>query len=472
MGTEAATCGTAKPCPISARERRRSLHLMVLGACLAMVYSVGITSPATTEFFRDIGANEFHFGLIGGVPLIMLLMQFVGAAALNRVRRRKSIFIVCLVVCRLLYLPVAFLPFILRRAEAPAMLGLAIALLAISAATHNFAVPFFFSWMADLIPNRVRNRVWGWRQAAMHSTWVIAFLLVTFFLYLTDWPATVVFPLLTVIAVAAGLADVLLFIGVVEPPNLIDRDSHPLQDFLAPLRDPIYRRFVAFSCSWTFATMFAAAFMQLYVLKVLNLAPWKTTLIWCVQGLGTAAASGMWGRYADRFGHRPVLKFCVSLKPMIVIVFLLLTPRNVIWLLPLAFFPDGILNAGNALATNGYMLSLAPRRNRSMFIAAITGLAGVGGGISAMLAGLLLNRTAGWQPVCLGHALNHYHLVFAASLAMRLACQPLLRRIKEPGAKHARQLLSAMMDEWPMWVARFPTGLFRRSDDTPPPSSD
>ncbi len=59
-------------------------------------------------------------------------------------------------------------------------------------------------------------------------------------------------------------------------------------------------------------------------------------------------------------------------------------------------------------------------------------------------------------------ALNHYHLVFAASLVMRLACQPLLRRIREPGAKHSRQLLGAMMDEWPMSVVRFPVGLFRR----------
>ncbi len=445
-----------------AQVRRQSLRIMVVGGCLAMVYNVGISSPATTEFFRDIGANEFHFGLISGVPLVMLLMQFIGAAAMNRARRRKAVFIVCVAVCRILHLAVAFLPFVLRRAGQPVVLTLVIALLAISAATHNFAVPFFFSWMADLIPNRVRNRVWGWRQAAMQTTWTVSFLLVTLFLYLTDWPATIVFPLLTVIAVAAGLADVLLFIGVSEPPNLIDRDSRPWQDFLAPLRDPIYRRFVAFSCSWTFSTMFAAAFMQLYVLKVLDLSPWKTTLIWCVQGLGMAAASGMWGRLADRFGHRPVLKTCVTLKPMIAVVFLLLTPDNVIWLLPLAFFPDGVLNAGNALATNGYMLSLAPRRNRSMFIAAITGLAGVGGGISAMLAGMLLSRTEGWQGVLLGRTWNHYHLVFATSLVLRIACQPLLRRIREPGAKHSRQLLGAIMDEWPMSIVRFPVGLFRR----------
>jgi len=451
------------PKDIGAESRRRSLRLMVIGGCLAMIYAVGIGSPATTEFFRAIGANEFHFGLITGIPLIMLLMQFAGAAALNRATRRKAVFIACLVVCRLLYLGVAFLPFAFRGSGRPLVLAIVISLLAVSAAAHNFAVPFWFSWMADLIPRRVMNRVWGWRQMSMHVTWTAAFLLITFFLYVSDLPATVVFPALTVIAVTAGLADVLLFLRVKEPPNMITGDNHPWQDFLAPMQHPIYRRFVVFSCAWTFSTMFAAAFMQLYVLKVLHLAPWKTSLIWCVQGVGMAVASGMWGRLADRYGNRPVLKTCVTLKPMIVIVFSLLTPENVIWLLPLAFLPDGMLNAGNALATNGYMLSIAPRLNRSMFIAAITGLAGVCGGISAMLAGAVLKGLQDWHPVFHGWTFNAYHLVFAVSLVMRLACQPLVRRIEEPGAKGSRQLLGAIMDEWPMWIARFPVGLFRRS---------
>ncbi len=442
---------------------RRSLRLMVIGGCLSMIYAVGISSPATTAFFRAIGANEFHFGLITGIPLFMLLMQFVGAVALNRARYRKALFITCLVICRLLYLGVAFLPFIFWTASRPLVLALVIALLAISAATHNFAVPFWFSWMADLIPRRVMNRVWGWRQMAMHATWTAAFLLITYCMYVFDRPATVVFPVLLVIAVVAGVTDVLLFLGVSEPPNLISRDRHPWLDFLAPLQHPLYRRFVLFSCSWTFSTMLASSFMQLYVLQVLNLALWKTTLIWCVQGLGMVLASGMWGRLSDRYGNRPVLKLCVTLKPSIVIVFLLLTPENVIWLLPLAFLPDGMLNAGNTLAVNGYMLSIAPRRNRSMFIASITGLSGVCGGIASMLAGAFLTGIRDWQPVFAGRQWNAFQCVFAVSLLLRLACQPLVRRIQEPGAKHSRQLLGAMMDEWPMWIVRFPVGLFRRS---------
>ncbi len=441
---------------------RSSLRLMVVGGCLAMVYMAGTSNPATTQFFRAIGATEWHFGVITGLPLMMLFMQFVGAAALNRIPRRKGLFIGCLVLCRVLHLGVALLPLLLKASAPRAVMPLVIVLLAVGAAVHNFVVPFFFSWMADLIPQRVLNRVWGSRQRAMHLTWTAVNLLITALLFLVDWPVTVTFPLLAGLAVAAGVTDALLFLRVYEPSNTTSPDANPLRDLMAPLTHPDYRRFVLFSCAWAGAVSCAAVFMQLYVIAVLAVPLWEVALIWCVQGVGVAVGSRFWGRMADRHGQRPVLAVCVSLKPMIVLVFLLLTPSNVRWLLPLAFLPDGLLNAGVGVASNGYMLSIAPRANRSMFIAAITGFAGIVGGLSAMLGGAVLSHLEGWTGVLAGRSLTPYHLLFATSLLLRLSCQPLVRRIREPGASNTLTLAGAMLDEWPTRLPRFPVGLYRR----------
>ena len=210
--------------------------------------------------------------------------------------------------------------------------------------------------------------------------------------------------------------------------------------------------------------MFAAAFMQFYVLKELQVPMWQTALIWCAQGLGMAAASGVWGRIADRHGQRPVIVTCVFLKPMIVIVFFLLTPANVLWLLPLAFVPDGMLNSGYAIASNGHMLSFAPRANRSSFIASVTGLAGVSSGVAAVAAGAALSWMEEWSGTLWGKPLNNYHLLFATSLAMRLCCLPLARRIREPKASRSRELVQAILDDWPARLPRFPVGLYRRRE--------
>ncbi|MDZ4200510.1 MAG: MFS transporter [Kiritimatiellia bacterium] len=441
---------------------RSSLRRIVIGGTLAMVFATGTGSPATTQFFRALGADEFHFGMIGGLPLILLSFQFLGAAFVNRAAHRKPTFLFCLIACRLLYLPLAFLPALMPDASPAGRMAVVLALLGMSAALHNFAIPFWFSWVADLVPGRVLNRFWGGRQFWMHLSWTASFLAVTAYLLGFPHPVTVAFPVLVCVAVAAGIVDILLFIRVREPPNVQMPDLSPASAFLEPLRHVEYRGFLSYSCAWSFSTMFAAAFMQLYVLKEIGLETWKTTLIWCLAGVGIALAAPIWGRLADRHGQRPVINVSMAAKSMIVVVFILLTPENVLWLLPICFLIDGALNSGSMVAQNGYMLSIAPRENRSMFIAAILGLSGIAGGIAAMLAGALLRGIGPGRVEWMGRSWNAYHVVFALSFLFRLLCIPLARRIREPGSSHPSHVLNDVIAETPLRFLRFPVGLYRR----------
>ncbi len=427
-----------------------------------MVFATGIGSPATTQFFLAIGAQEWHFGLIGGIPLAMLGVQFLGAFFVNRRRRRKPTFLVSLILSRLFYLPIALLPALGGGWSATSRMALALGLLAASAALANYAGPFSYSWMADLIPRPVLNRFWGRRQRAMHITWAVASVAVTAYLYYSRQSAIGLFQTLVALAVAAGVADILLFLRIREPTNLLDRSISFGQALRQPLADPGYRPFIFYSCAWGFATMLAASFMQLYVLKALGLAAWKTALVWCLGGIGVAIASPLWGRLADRHGHRPIINICVPLKIGVVIVFIALTPQNVVWLLPTTFLLDGLLNAGTMVASNGYMLTHAPQRNRSMFIAVITGLSGIAGGLGATAGGALLRALGPERGVWAPGRWNAYQAVFALSLLMRLACIPLARAIREDRAARSRRVLNEFVGDFLMRFLRFPVGLYRR----------
>lgn len=449
--------------PVSERAQRRSeFRRIILAGSLFMLYATGIGSPATTKYFLSIGAREWHFGIIGGIPPAMLGVQFLGAFLVNRFERRKPSFVISLIAARLLYLPIAFLPSLGGRWAPEARMAMAMGLLAASAALSNYAGPFSYSWLADLIPRPVLNRFWGRRQVAMHIAWVIASVAVTAYLYATRQSAVGVFRTLVLAAVAAGVADILLFLRVREPPNLEDRSISFARSFRQPLADAEYRPFLVYSCFWNFAAMLAASFMQLYVLKTLGLAAWKTALIWCLGGIGVALASPLWGRLADRYGHRPIINACIPLKTGIVLVFMALTPDNVVWLLPTAFLLDGLLNAGTMVANNGYMLTHAPESNRSMFIAAITGLSGLAGGLGAMVGGVLLQA---FGPECTAWApgrWNAYQAVFALSLLLRLSCIPLARRIRENRAAPANRVLHEFVGDFTLRFLRFPIGLYRR----------
>lgn len=442
--------------------RIRYLQDITLAGSLCMVFIGCVSSPVATEFFRAAGATELHFGLLGGLPMIMLLMQFVGAWWTNRMTHRRRWFVPLVIAARLLYLGVVLLPLVPGVSPAAALAGM-IGLIALSGAIGNLTGPMWFSWMGDLIPHRILNRYWGGRQRATTLTLTLTSLLITTFTFhVRDFPVMPLYVALVCIGCTAGTIDILLFLRVREPPNV--RSDEPFwQTLLAPLRERNYRSLVTFLCAQSGAGMLAAVFMLVYTLEVLRVPLWATALLWCLPGLGAAIVAPAWGRLADRYGHRPILRVCVAFKPGIVIAFLLVTPETAFWVLVPALFFDSMLNAGLELASNGYMLKLAPRRNRSMFIAAMSSLSGLCGGLGAIAGGMILSATADTPLSLFSREWNHYQLLFFLSLLLRLPCIPLAGRIREPSSARSRVVLSAILDIWPFRFFSFPVGLYRRT---------
>ena len=443
---------------------RRSLALITVAGCLAMAYVAGTTSPAFVQFMRDIGATDAHFGLLAGIPMVMLSMQFLGAVITNVIPRRKPLFMVLVILGRFLYIPLAVAPAVFPSLRGSSGVGFVLLLLALSGALMNITGPLWLSWMADLIPRRVLNSYWGRRQRWMYITWTASYLAVAAFVSFANLPIMVTFPILATVAAVAGIVDIVLFVWVQEPPNAVMRGKPIINTMLAPLRSHEYRPFVTYSCAWSASAMFAAAFMQVYVLKVLGLTVWQTTLIWCATGVGVALSSSFWGQLADRHGHRPILAICMGLKSLIVVTFLLSTRRTALWALPAMLLFDSIWDSGLMVASNGYMLKIAPQQNRSMFIAAITGLAGICGGLGAMAGGGFLRITAALQFDAMGRVWTNYHLLFLLNVLMRLACIALAYRVREPKAATPEKLLHVLRGTWPMRFLLFPVGMYRRLD--------
>ena len=189
---------------------------------------------------------------------------------------------------------------------------------------------------------------------------------------------------------------------------------------------------------------------------------WQTVLIWCAIGIGTSVTSPAWGRIADRHGHRPVLTVISFGKPIIVLLFAFVGPGTAFPVLFVWAFFDGMLNAGMLVATNGYMLTISPQRNRSMFVATISGLSGLAGGLAALVAGQLLDAGSSFRAQALGREWNHFQLMFFACFLMRCAVIPLAFRIREVKSTRTLQLLNEFRGILPLQSLRFPIGLYRK----------
>ena len=427
---------------------RTSLFIVIVSAMLFMVYSSCTAGPLAVKFFEAIGANDFHFGLMTGIAQAMVAMLFVGAIIASRLDHRKPMFMVMFVISRLLYLPIAFLP--LWRPDLPIewLMGIIITLIGFNYALTHIGSMMWQSWMSDLVPHRVLNHYWGNRQRAMSLTAAGCSLAIAAVLHYSSSPITFTFPLLVAIGVAAGVTDIFLFFKVDEPPHHPVRDRHVLSLLFEPIRDRAYRGFLGFQCVWYVSAGVGGAFVWVYAVRILKMPAEGMVLLLIFHGLGVAASGKLWGKLADKHGHKPVFVVCLALKSVYLFGFMASTSSHVAYyVLPGVLLLDGALNGGLLVATNGYQMKRSPRENRPMFIAAATGLCGIGGGIATALTGWGLHQIEGWSVVWYGFLITPYHLVFAASIVMRWGCVPMALVIHEPESSHPRALLS---DMWSM----------------------
>ena len=152
-------------------------------------------------------------------------------------------------------------------------------------------------------------------------------------------------------------------------------------------------------------------------------------------------------------------------KPMIVLVFLLVTREAALWVLPLAMFFDGMANAGLMVASNGYMMKIAPKQNRSMFMAAIVGLSGICGGVGSVVAGSYLTFHAGAAFHVFGRTWSNYHVLFLLAFFLRIGCAGIIHWVREPKSSRTAHVLNDICGVWPLRFLRFPIGLYRRDWD-------
>jgi MFS family permease len=433
----------------------------VIGGCLANVFGTGTTCPQVTEYLLKAGATDRHLGLLAGIPMAAILLQFVGALLASRCGNRKWPFIALFALSRALLLPVALLPLWFPSGYAPQAVVLAIWVFSLSAALSSLGVPFWYAWMADLVPRPITNRFWGGRQRWMSWTWTGSYLALAVYAYLYKGPIEDMLPWVVGLAVAAGVLDILLFIWVAEPSHARATAVPLLDMLLAPLRHRENRVFVIFNAMWIASTMVASVFMLPYAIKEMRMPGWQTTIVWCMLGVGGAMTSKLWGRLSDRHGEKPVIIANIIFKPMIAAVFLMITPATAFVVLSIAFLLDGAINGGLGVATTGLMMKLGPRQHRSMFSAYITGLSGLCGGVAAMLAGQYLHWTSDFAWTVAGREWHNYHLIFACSFFMRAGCIAYAFRLVEPDSGSATVVFNQMIGRWPLRFFRLPMDLYR-----------
>jgi MFS family permease len=407
------------PGALSPGEVRRGLKLSIYEGALATVHVSVVSGAFVTGFALMLGASDFELGLIGAMPFVGPLFQFVGAFLEERLGERRRITVISSAVSRLLWAVMAALPFL--TVLGGATIPLFLVLLLVSQALIGVTINAWTSWMSDLVPPRRRGSYFGVRNtvgsvSAMITTWVAGLALDH---YRSLGNERIGYVLVFGVAVICAMASSLILTRQPEPP--ISRQRLPMRAlFSAPLRNPFFRSFSLASTGWAVATGIASPFFNAYGIQALHLS--FTTL--ALFGVATSAmgliAQPIVGRMQDRYGNRRVLIISAFLSALLPWGWVLSTPTFLlpIWLTSIfagAFWPgitQGMLNM---------LMERAPAEGRGAYVATYGTITGAGTCIAGVLGGVIASML-GAVLLPLGPlVLDHYAVLFVATSVGRAA---------------------------------------------------
>jgi MFS family permease len=408
---------------LSPAEARRALLVAAIAwGIFGSAWMNLIGGAPFVNFARKLGASTFVFGLLSSMPFLGVLVQLPASYIVERVRRRKPLFLICGITQRSLWFVAAAIPWMIPREHGDLRVGALLALLMLSSTLGNAGAPAWLSWFADFVPVGIRGRYLGNRAALATLTGVVTSGVAGWVLDRTGSYAT--FTVIFCIAAVLGVMDIVLFFAVRETA-MVARDGPPWQlrhVVLEPMSSPPFRRYLVYAFSEAFMFGVVGPFFWLMGLEQLKIGNfWSNFYIMMVPMICTAVTLPMWGRACDRFGSRPLISLGTFMTIAFPICWLLATPSHYHTALAIAAIVGGGFGAGIQIADMNMLMGLTPRLNRSAFIAMLSVASSLGWVIAPSLSGAVAQALKDVHVLIAGRAFGNFHVLMAASLVLRLA---------------------------------------------------
>jgi MFS family permease len=454
------------------RPLRNTLEIVTLSWVFGSVWQTTVTGVPLTRFAAELHASPWQFGLLTAMPFLAALLSLPASLIIEHTGARKLCFLGGVYLQRLLWFAIALWPlWVVSRhglTQSPRAVFWFLVLTFVMHAGNALGGPAWISWMADVVPARVRGKFFSRRRqwgilpslpAAFVAGWVLDHQASTSSIQALQWCA-----ILFMWAAVFGLVDVHLFHYVPDVPKAPRRGMGLIRAMGKPLRDKRFLLFGGFTALMTFALAFLTQFVALYVIDRLGAGGSQSQMMLVVGPmLAQLLVLGAWGAAADRMGKRPVLIIAgLGLVP-VGLGWIMVGP-NCLWLGYLLMALGVALWTGVEVANLNLVMEMGgggKSRNAgasgtpntdggTAYVATntvITNLAGCLGGLAAGAIAQGLKDWA-WQPLAGMKIFTNYDVLFALSGVLRLlAVVAILPLLVEPGAKTVRETLQFLMSK-------------------------
>ena len=346
-----------------------------------------------------LGASNAVIGLIAAIPPLAELLQIPGVGIVERVGNRRLVAVLTSLAARFFWIPIALIPFMAGSESALPILVVSIAAYsALSAIKHCS----WKSWMRDLIPPEILGMFFSRRMTLSFTLGVVLSLGAGFFLdflrYDTGINPLLGYSALFLLGNAFGFIGT-YFLAKTPEPKMTVRGGIPLRSLLSePFADGNFRNLLIFLCTWSFAINLAAPFFTVYLLKRLSLDITLVIALSILSQVCSIASFSFWGRLADRYSNKSVLRLAGPLF-IICLIFWPFTgmpePHSLTFPLLIGIhILMGISTAGVTLASSTIGLKLAPKGTATSYLASISIFSSLTAGCAPIIGGFLVDYLA------------------------------------------------------------------------------
>lgn len=430
------------------------MGLVTVSWVFGSVWATAVGGAPFSLFARDLHASEFQIGLLAALPFLASLVSMPASLLTERTGQRKKIFLIGLYAQRLLWIPIAIIPLWLTTRTAGGegsrlAIGAFMGLVLLMHCAGAMGGPAWLSWMADIVPERVRGKYFSRRRqwgilSAIPTALLVGWLLDHFAapgggLSTLQWCA-----IIFICAAAFGMLDIHMFQHVPDVPMAPRHRESVVKLMGGPLRDGQFLHFAGFVATLTFAVSFMGQFVTFYLLDRVGVTGTGIQLMLLVAPMLTQlVVLPVWGRAADRMGKKPVMAIAsLGLVP-VGLGWCFMGPQTA-WLGYLLSAAGAALWTGVEVANLNFVLEFSGSRNEqgqasagSAYVAVNSVIINVAGCLGGLSAGVIAMFLRDWQmQIAWVGTVGFYEVLFAVSGVMRLvAAVAFLPGLREPDAR-------------------------------------
>ncbi len=407
---------------------RHSLQASTIDGLLAAAFNSITGGVLLNNFLLDLGAGAVEIGMVASLPMLANLLQPLGAVLSNRTNSRHSYGLWIFLPARLLWL--LLLGGIIFKPDRSEMLMYStLGLISISNILGALGSASWMSWLAALVPSRLRGRYYSIRSLVSNLAGLICLPLAS--LVVSEWQEGAIagYGMVLGIGIVLGVLSLVCQNFMVDTnPQVYQSERLSFREDLADiLRDRHLGTFLIYSALWGFAINLSTPFFNLYMLDNLGLDVTWVTLFNTLYIGANMLMLLVWGRLSDRVGNLPLL-LCSGIAIAITPLFWLITntapvqAHLFIYMVVFHLVWGGIWSAID-LCTNNMQIAIAPLEHRATFFAIVAAITGVSGALGTTTGGFLAQYA---------HYEGWFGIFFLSAIARGFALIPLLLILWRP----------------------------------------